>query len=333
MRLLVDDRWIGPHGIGRFAREVIARLPVADSMPRGLGPAHPLDPAWTALQLARLRPDIYFEPGYNPPLHTQVPYVFTLHDLIHLHVPAESSASKRLYYDRVVKPAVRRAHRVLSVSEFSKKELIAWAGVAPEKVVVVGNGVSDGFHPRGPRFQLERPYLLYVGNRRPHKNVPALLAAFAASGCAREIALLLSGERDRETAAWIRAAGLTDAQVRFAGAIDESRLPDFFRGALGVMVPSLYEGFGLPALEAMACGAPVLAADSSALPEVVGDAALLVDPKNKEALAEGIRRLVEDSSLRESLAGRGPQRAARFDWDKSAGRVLEVLAAAMGPRR
>ncbi|MGA8056155.1 MAG: glycosyltransferase family 1 protein [Burkholderiales bacterium] len=333
MRLLIDDRWIGPHGIGRFAREVIARLPPGLSMPYGLGPSSPVDPVWTALQLARFAPDVYFEPGYNPPLAGRTPFVFTLHDLIHLQVPEEASTAKRLYYERIVRPAVRRAYRVFTVSEFSKREIVAWSGAAPAQVEVVGNGVSAGFTADGPRFALDRPYFLYVGNRRPHKNVRRLLAAFAASGCAGEVALMLSGAPDVDAAAWVRAAGLDDVAVRFAGPIAEARLPDYYRGAMALVIPSLYEGFGLPALEAMACGTPVLASDRSSLPEVVGEAGVLVDPEDTRAIGAALKHLAQDETLRADLAARGRTRAACFEWDTTARRVFVALESAARTRR
>jgi glycosyltransferase involved in cell wall biosynthesis len=170
--------------------------------------------------------------------------------------------------------------------------------------------------------------VLYIGSRSPHKNVPALLDAFAASGLADRTALLISGEADARMRGWMREAALGDAEVRFAGAIPEDRLPDYYRGALALAIPSLAEGFGLPALEAMACGTPVLAGDRGALPEVVGDAGLLVDPTRPEAIAAGLRRLAEDAALRAELSARGLARAARFRWDDVAARVLRVLEAA-----
>jgi glycosyltransferase involved in cell wall biosynthesis len=259
--------------------------------------------------------------------------VLTLHDLIHLGFAAESSLAKRLYYGRIVRPATRRAHAVLTVSEHSRREIARWTGIGSDRIVVVGNGVAPAFRPAGERWALDRPYVLFVGNRRPHKNVPALLRAFAASGLAGHAALLLSGDADALTGRWVHEAGLGNAEVRFAGAIPEDRLPDYYRGALALAIPSLTEGFGLPALEAMACGTPVLAADCGALPEVVGDAALLVDPTRTEAIATGLRRIAGDAALRETLSARGPARATRFRWDDVAARVQRVLEAAAERRR
>jgi glycosyltransferase involved in cell wall biosynthesis len=329
MRLLVDDRWVGQHGIGRFAGEVIRRLPPAISMPRGVGPSSPLDPIWTSVQIARLNPNVYFSPGYNPPLLSRAPFVFTVHDLIHLRVAGESSAAKRFYYERILRPALFRAHKVLTVSNFSKREIVEWSGIAPERILVVGNGVGAGFGPTGPRHAEDRPYLFYIGNRRPHKNLPRLLKAFRAAQRAPDVVLLFSGERDDAISGWIQEAGVDESAVRFAGAIPEDRISDYYRGALAVLMPSLYEGFGLPVLEAMACGAPVLAGNCASLPEVVGDAGLLVDPTDEEDMARTIRMLVENPSIRADLSLKGPLRARQFTWESTATRVLEVIRGAV----
>jgi glycosyltransferase involved in cell wall biosynthesis len=332
MRLLVDDRWVGQHGIGRFAGEVLRRLPPAISMPRGSGPSSPLDSIWTSVQISRVRPDVYYSPGYNPPLLSRAPFVFTVHDLIHLRVAAESSAAKRLYYERILRPALFRARKVLTVSNFSKREIVDWSGIAPERILVVGNGVSAGFGATGPRHAEDRPYLFYIGNRRPHKNLPRLLKAFRAAQRAPDVVLLFSGERDDAISDWMHDAGVDESEVRFAGTIPEDRISDYYRGALAVLMPSLYEGFGLPVLEAMACGAPVVAGNCASLPEVVGDAGLLVDPFDVAAIADGIRRIVGDAGLRERLAARGLARASGFNWDLTAGKVLASLEAAAGSR-
>jgi glycosyltransferase involved in cell wall biosynthesis len=333
MRLLVDDRWIGRHGIGRFAKQVLGRLPSAISMPRGMGPSHPLDPLWTSVQIARIRPSVYFSPGYNPPLFRSAPFVFTIHDLIHLKFAEESSFPKRLYYERIVRPALAKAYKVLTVSYFSKQEIVDWSGINPEKIVVVGNGVGPAFSPIGPRHAEDRPYLLYIGNRRPHKNLLRLLKAFRAAEIAPEVIMLCSGNRDEPMSRWMREADLSDREVRFAGDILEERIPDYYRGALALLMPSLYEGFGLPALEAMACGTPVLASNVASLPEVVGEAGLLVDPLDIEAIAEGIHRISRDAELRKRNAAHGLVRAAEFDWNITAGKVLSSLRAAAGLKK
>ena len=331
MRLLADDRWIGTHGIGRFASEVLRRLPPAISMPPGLRPSNPLDPIWTSLQIARIHPNVYFSPGYNPPLSSSTPFIFTIHDLMHLRVANESSIAKRIYYEHIVRPALAKAFKVLTVSNFSKQEIVNWSGIAPEKILVVGNGVSTGFLPRGPRHVADRPYLLYVGNRKPHKNLPRLFKAFHSAHLGRDVILLCSGIRDRAISRWIHEARLDESCIRFTGEIPEERISDYYRGALAVLMPSLYEGFGLPVLEAMACGTPVLTGNRTSLPEVVGDAGLLVDPLDVAAITDGICRIVRDAGLREQLTARGVVQASVFSWDATAGKVLESLQAAAHP--
>ncbi len=328
MRLLVDDRWVGRHGIGRFAKEIIRRLPSAHAMPRGVAPTSPLDPLWTSLQIARIRPSVYFTPGYNAPIYSRSPFLITIHDLIHLRVAGEGSAAIRIYYEHIVRPALFKAYGVLTVSDFSKQEITAWSGVPAENIVVVGNGVSSGFAPIGPRHAEDRPYLLYIGNRKPHKNLARLLRAFRLARIDRDVILLCSGVRDAAIEHWIQEAGLKETAVRFAGEIPENRLPGYYRGALAVLIPSLYEGFGLPALEAMACGTPVLAGNRTALPEIIAQAGLLVDPENVEALSDGIRRIVDDNELRDRLKSLGPKTAARFNWEETSKRVQRILDAA-----
>ncbi len=324
MKLIVDTRWIGPHGIGRFAREVISRLPGATPIPGVLPLLHPLEPIWLSWVLVRLRPRVYFSPGFNPPLRSPVPLVFTIHDLIHLRFPEETSAHKQAYYRLVVRPAAGRAYRVLTVSEFSKREILEWAGLPKEKVLVVGNGVGSEFSSEGKRNVSGYPYLFYVGNLKPHKNLQRLLKAFARSGLSGEVRLLCTGSPDEPSLRLIRDMGLEDCVI-FKGVIPDEELPAYYRGALALVFPSLYEGFGLPALEAMACGTPVVTSGITALPEVVGDAAVVVDPYDAESIAWGIRRVVEDNALREELRRKGIERAKQFSWDRTAELTWKVL--------
>lgn len=321
---MIDTRWIGLHGIGRFASEIIPRLGEYEPLPRGLSLLHPLDPLWLSIILKKLSPDLYFSPGFNPPLIDFAPTVFTVHDLIHLKVSSENNTSKNLYYKYVVLPALKRTATVLTVSEYSKSELVEWSGISPGKVVVVGNGVGPEYSPYGDKHSPGYPYLFYIGNRKPHKNIPRLLKAFASSGVSRDMRLLMSGHPDEETSRLINSLGLNGA-VEFAGVIPDARLPEYYRGAAALVFPSLYEGFGLPPLEAMASGLPVVTSNGTSLPEVVGDAAVLVDPEDVESIADGIRRVVQDEGLRRELTLRGIERSRSFTWDSCARTVREVL--------
>jgi glycosyltransferase involved in cell wall biosynthesis len=330
--MLADHRWLGAHGIGRFAGEVLGRLPEFRPVPASWAPLHPLDSARLSWVLWRLRPKVYFSPGFNPPLWSPIPFVFTLYDLIHIRFPAEASLTKQVYYRLVVRPAIHRAYRVLTVSMYTKQEILAWAGVPDEHVVVVGCGVGSVFCPEGRRYAPGYPYIFYVGNRKPHKNLVRLLQGFARSGLRKDIRLILTGAPEVALGQEINIAKLQD-RVIYAGQLTDTDLAAYYRGALALVCPSLYEGFGLPPLEAMACGTPVVTSNLTALPEVVGDAAVLVDPCNVEAIAWGIQRVVEDSMLRQALYYKGLARAKQFTWEQTAERVWQVLQEAAATDR
>jgi glycosyltransferase involved in cell wall biosynthesis len=297
-----DPRWSGPHGIGRFSDEVIARLPDAQPLRAGVRKLSLLDPLATTLAVMGLRAGVYFTPGFNPPLRCPVPFVFCIHDLIHLRFAGESSALRRAYYGLVVGPAAQRAARVLTVSEYSRREILEWTGLNSERVEVVGNGVSEVFRPEGPRHEPGYPYFLHVGRRGSHKNVDRLVAAHAASRCGRDVRLLFTED------------------------LDDAQLAAHYRGAVALVFPSLYEGFGIPVVEAMACGTPVLTSNVTALPETVGEGnALIVDPLSVDAIAAGLERLAEDAALRAQLRERGLLRAAAFTWSRVAEKVAGAL--------
>ena len=305
-----DPRWAGPHGIGRFSQEVIARLPGARALRIGVPKLTVLDLLATSAAAARLRSGVYFTPGFNPPLRSPVPFVFCIHDLIHLRFAATSTVLRRAYYRLVVGPAARRAARVLTVSAHSRRDILDWSGLPEERVTIVGNGVAAAFHPEGPCHQPGYPYFLHVGRREAHKNVERLAAAHAASRCGREVRLL------------------------FAEGLDDAQLAAHYRGALALAFPSLHEGFGLPVVEAMACGTPVMTSGTTALAETAGEGnALFVDPLSTDSIAAGLDRLAGDQALRSTLRERGLARAASFSWDRVAQRVGEVLTAAAGPAR
>lgn len=325
--LIADDRWVGRHGIGRFSREVLSRLKyqgVPESIPF-LRPTEALHLTWW---LWRKRPSIYFTPGFNPPLSNVAPTIFVLHDLIHLVVPEEASLVKSIYYNSVVKRAVHFSHRVLTVSEYSRQQIVAWANVSPSKVVVVGNGVSRSFSPEGECAELGFPYLFYIGNRKPHKNLFRLMEAFHQAQISGDVRLVVSGVADATWSKVVAALGLGD-RVFFAGDIPEDDLPSYYRGALALVFPSLFEGFGLPVIEAMACGTPVLTSNTTSLPEVAGSAALYCDPLSVNSISTGIERIVGDRDARARFRILGLERARSFSWDDVFFRIKAELDSAI----
>jgi glycosyltransferase involved in cell wall biosynthesis len=288
-------------------------------------PDSPLDPWRLARALDTLtHEDLFFSPGYNPPLYCAAPFIFTLHDLNHLDRQENSSHLKRLYYAMVVKRACHRAARILTVSEFSRGRIIDWSGVQPEMVVNVGCGVGPEYHPRAAPYPLPFPYILCVSNRRRHKNEIRQLQAFARSGLATEMRLVFTGHMSAELAEYIVHNRMLQS-VHFIGLVPDAELPSLYRSAKALLFASLYEGFGLPVIEAMACGTPVVTSNITALPEIAGDAALLVDPTSVEQIATALRQIIEDSSLRQKLRAGGLARAAEFSWSRTTSRVRDLV--------
>jgi glycosyltransferase involved in cell wall biosynthesis len=327
--VLYDARWIGSdYGVGRFAAELQKSLPGMKPFQARRRPWHPFDPIMLGTVLRRKQPRLFFSPGYNAPLGWSGNFIFTLHDLHHLHVPA--SLLKREYYRYLIRPACHRAAFVLTVSEYSKREIAAWASLEGDKIINVGNGVSLPFTLEGKKHEPGYPYLLYVGSRRHNKNLPRLLSAFAMSGLSQEVRLLLTGHPDDQICRLIASLSLS-ADVKFAGSCTDAGLSELYRGALGLLYPSLYEGFGLPPLEAMACGAPVLVSNVCSIPEVVGDAAIQVNPLDVEEMTAAMRRLVRDSDLRRQLQAKGLRRARHFSWSETARKTSEVIRRATDP--
>jgi glycosyltransferase involved in cell wall biosynthesis len=230
---------------------------------------------------------------------------------------------------------------VISVSESTRRDLSVRFGIPGSRIRVVPHAADDRVAPAPVeavaalrvRHGLAAPYLLYVGSNKPHKNLVRLVSAFATIAPSRsDLVLVIAGVWDSrypEARTEAAARGLGE-RVRFLGPVSDDDLPPLLTGALGFAFPSLYEGFGRPVLEAMSCGTPVLASATSSLPEVVGDAGLLVDPTQVEAIAQGLARLCDDADLRSDLARRGRVRALGFTWEHAARAHLEVDRAVLG---
>ena len=314
--IYADQRWLGDHGIGRFARHVLAGL---DYRPIELTshPAAPLD-AW---RLARaLKPatpgDLFFSPGYNTPLFSSADFVFTIHDLSHLYCPENTSPAIRLYYATILKRACNRARTVFTVSEFTRRQIVRWSGVPEHRIVNVGCGVDARYSPHGELYGLPFPYLLCVSNRKPHKNEIRMVEAFAKATIDPAIHLVFTGRPTAELLQVIATHHIA-GRVDFLGPVPEDRLPSLYRGATALLFASLYEGFGLPVLEAMACGIPVVTSNVTAMPEVAGDAALLVDATSVDEITYAIEQVVLENSRRAILRGKGLERATLFSWEKT----------------
>jgi glycosyltransferase involved in cell wall biosynthesis len=245
--------------------------------------------------------------------------VVTIHDLSFERHPQLMGRRDRLVFRTMVPRSVRRATRVLAVSEWTKRDLIEHYGVAAEKVIVTPNGVDTLFKP-GPGGD-GPPYALFVGTLQPRKDPIAALEAVAMANA--DLRLVLVGQ-DKGLGDEARRAATRlglNGRVEFAGHVEKQELARLYRGAACLLFPSRYEGFGLPVVEAMASGTPVVAAASGSIPEVAGDAAVLVEPGDPVALAGGIERAIAD---RERLVRAGLKRARRYSWAETARRTLAV---------
>lgn len=327
MKIAVDYSWLGPTGIGRMAAEVLSRRPAAVEVigiRKDMKNAGILTPFSLSSNIKKSGADKFWSPGFIPPaMSPEVPNSITIHDLTHLHY---FKLHHRIYYNVVIKPLLRNVDVIFTVSDHAKLEIQEWAGISPEKVIRVYNGVDPVFSNNERIIDINRPYILYVGNRRVNKNVPGLMRAFAASGLAKQgYMLALTGSRDAAVAELEAELGI-EGDVHYFGFVSEADLPAVYRGAHMTAFVSLYEGFGLPIIESMACGTPTLTSSVSCMPEVAGGAALLANPDDISAVSEGLKVLCEDSDLRQRLQTAGKQRANEFSWDKTALEYWDVLA-------
>ena len=284
------------------------------------------------VELLPHRLDVFHSPDFIPPRCGARRSVITVHDLAFLHYPQFLTEESRRYYNNQIEYAVRRAHAIAADSHATKRDLVERLNVAPEKITVIHLGLDPEFQPRPAdevervlvQHSLARGYVLFVGAFEPRKNVPGLLRAYAQ---VRDVPpLVLAGNTGwlfEQTARTIAELKL-DSRVRVLENFPAADLPALYTGASLLALPSHYEGFGFPVLEAMGCGTPVIVADRASLPEVAGDAALRIDPDDDASLAEALTRVLSDSTLRAELRARGLENVKRFQWETTARETLAL---------
>jgi glycosyltransferase involved in cell wall biosynthesis len=362
MRVAIDTRKIHDFGIGTYIRNLLRQLARIDRDTEyvllcrepDVGIAAQLGPNFRGVVapspnyslreqihvpwvLRRERPDVYHAPHYVLPPAVRCRSVVTIHDCIHLMFPQYLPNRVAYAYARAsMWAAARRSNRILTVSEASKRDILNLFNVKPEKVVVVYNAIDEHFSATPSdehvarireRYQLDHKFVLYVGNIKPHKNLVRLIEAFSQLRRTHDdLKLLIIGDEISKLPALRRAVHRhkLHKHVRFLGYLKDDTLTVLYRLASVFVFPSLYEGFGLPPLEAMASGTPVVTSNVSSLPEVTGNAAVLVDPYDVESIEDGMRRVLDDPKLAEELRLKGLQRAREFSWERSVEKTQRV---------
>jgi glycosyltransferase involved in cell wall biosynthesis len=369
--IVIDGRRVRDFGIGTYIRSLVHALGGIDTDNRYTVVTAPADVrfwgelpenirlatfsgddhAYTdhllfPLFLRHLKPDLVHIPLNRVPLLMPRPYVVTIHDMVNLFYNEEMISALHMNLRRYrFRRGLTRSSRVIAVSEATKRDVENLLGVPPGRITrvynapdpaFVGRDRADGERDRRlmmERYQIDRPFLLYAGAIRHHKNIPRLVEAFAVlreqlvnHPVYGDLRLVIIGDTISRYPA-VRQAMLkskVEHAVRFLGFVPFETLRCFYEAAEAFVFPSRHEGFGLPPLEAMACGTPVVTSNVSSLPEVAGDAAMLVNPGNVFDIARGIRDVLTDDSLRAELVRRGHIQAARFNWERSAREVLDI---------
>jgi glycosyltransferase involved in cell wall biosynthesis len=363
VRIAIDARKLRDYGIGTYIRNLLRHLARLDTnteyvvlcqeadrtfadelgenfraVPESSGPYSVREQIAVPLDLRREGVNLFHAPHYVLPPLTPCRSVVTIHDCIHLRFPQYLPNRLGYAYARSsLWVATHRSARVLTVSEASKRDILRYFSVPDAKIDVIYNAIDERFHEEPPaddvmrvreRYQLHDPFILYAGNIKPHKNLERLIEAFHVirRGELQYVKLLIIGDEISKYATLRRTVHRykLHKHVRFFGFVPDATLAILYRLARVFVFPSLYEGFGLPPLEAMASGTPVITSNVSSLPEVVGDAAMLIDPYEPDAIAGAMRRVLLEDRLRDDMRERGLARAREFSWDRSVRRVRQI---------
>jgi len=360
MNLAIDARMLGLSGIGTYLANLLPRLIpryqgsriqlIGDEGELGRLPwargakvtvADCRSPIYSIREQVRLPQliardcGLFWSPHFNVPLLYRGPLLVTIHDVLHLAMPQYMQGLHKRLYARVLLSGVRsKANAIICSSRFTADELMRVVGVPASRIEVVHMGVDEGWFAVGerPRPQ-EKPYFVFVGNVKAHKNVAGLVEAFRRIAGKVPHDLLIVGKKegfitgDRQVE---RSAAAMGERVKFTGLVDEALLKRYVACAEALVLPSFYEGFGFPPLEAMACGCPAIVSDRASLPEVCGDAALYCNPDDVEDIAARMLDVAGNAALRAQLREKGLARARQFTWDRCARETLAVIERLQG---
>lgn len=364
MNIAIDARMITYTGIGRYIQHLIKNLSSLDKnnifsvlldsdsnemnadnirksiLKRKINIYSLREQLFLPIEMARMKPDLMHYPSFNMPLVNSRPAVVTIHDLIYYLSPeACPNSAARLYAKFMFNAVSRTAKRIITDSEHTKKDIVEHLGVRPGKITVIYPGVDDFYRPLGGdhpqvrrKYKIEGEYIFYVGNHGTNKNLIRLVQAFSISKKRGSLKLVIAGKIDpRRKELYETPSKLNiDDRVSFIGRVADEDLPALYSMASLFVFPSTYEGFGLPPLEAMACGTPVVSSNASSLPEVIGDAAVSVDPFDVEAMAHGIDKVLSSETFKGELREKGLERARLFNWMDTARQTLEVYKEVLG---
>lgn len=365
MHIAIDCRFIHASGIGRYVREIVNLLIRDNSHKFTLIIYKKDRGAWGADKrnnvdyvkaegiMYSVREqweipfkipscDIFWSPHYNVPILpiAAKKRVVTIHDVNHLAFSSLLTASQKIYATSLMYVATRSSDLIITDSEFSKNEIVKYTGVSSMKIKTIYCGFdNDNFKPANLSIQeriaiqynLPENFILHVGNVKPHKNISRLIQAFSkVQTSLPDVHLVILGKKDNfitgilNLQALIQGLGV-ESKVHFTGFVDEEDLPTIYNMADVLVFPSLYEGFGFPPLEAMACGCPAVVSNVASLPEICGDAAHYIDPYNVDNIAEGIYEVLSNNNLRECLVAKGYERVKEFCWEDAAKDVLRAF--------
>jgi glycosyltransferase involved in cell wall biosynthesis len=359
VRIAIDARMINPgsmHGIARYVYELLNCLRNVGNesdrffiiinkdspLERLSWPSHMelvhVKGSWFSLKqqweiprlLKDMNIDLLHAPSFMAPLASPCRMIMTIHDLNHMVLPQFYTPFHQFYYQTFVRSCMKRSDFILTVSNFSKDEIIGNLDIAPEKVLVTYNGVSEKYQPVTDTdllayvrdiYELPEKFIFCLSNNKPHKNVHQLVRAFCFSDV--EIPLVLACPVDKNLIRIAENYGKKHL-LYFSKFIEEEHLPSVYSMTYLFVYPSTYEGFGLPPLEALSCGAPVVVAKSTSLPEVVGDAAIFTNPFDYQDIARSLEIGVNDDTLRAKLKSRGVNHASNFSWRKMTQQTLDI---------